>query len=76
MLDEPLRALAPQPSPPRSDGLRGTSVTAVSPFQANAREERETREQRAEWFIEHDALSSPAPHDQFATWGLSEIPGN
>jgi hypothetical protein len=28
---------------------------------ANARKDQETREQRAEWFTEHDALSSPDP---------------
>ena len=55
-----------------SEGIaRGLLVRETERFQipiaivigakANAHEERETREQRAEWFTEHDALSSPAP---------------
>jgi len=64
----PCRPIAPPPLNPGSWLIGGAlhNRQRFSRFKKNARRDWETREQRAEWFTEHDALSSPNPQECLA----------
>ena len=61
MLRGPFRALAPRARSAVCARIVRPRSRPLSRFLENIRKEQETREQRAEWASEHDALSSPAP---------------